>query len=1473
MKNLSLYIIVSTFILAGCGGGGGGGGSAPTPTTPIPTVNLSADPVSVLLEGTSTLTWSSTNATSCSASWTTQTSSSGSEAVTISTAGNNSFSITCSGAGGSRSATVTVEGYRNTDGVVVDGYISGAEVCIDEDESWTCDTNESSTTSDNDGKFTIKYANGNLVSIGGTDLDSQTLLDNLLITHKLTGHSDFKAVTPVTSVAAFMADASLVNAALGIDASIDVSIFDPVANKGDGGINDYLYEKGNQLTVLAYALQNITNNLNTTTETTQDYFKAITEEIEKEYTETETKVDIETESFIAKALDNIIEAKTVTISDDAKANTAKALSGVMPIIEVKSSDDLTTSVIRFAVSTLQTDIQAIANGTATAETVASYTTDVLTYIATDQNIDADEITPDINSIADSATTSEDIAVDINVLANDSFITTAPITVTAANGSNGSIAITANIVSYTSNADFNGTDTFSYTITQGDKTSSADVTVTIEAVNDAPTIDTASTIQAAENQTAVATISVSDVDEDDLTLTLSGTDADSFDLSTDNVLTFKEAPDFETKSSYSITLSLTDGIETVTKDVTIAVTNVNDVAPELTSEATFSAAENQTAIGTVTASDAEGDEITFAVSGIELAITSAGVLTFSSAPDYETKSSYTATITATDGINETTQDITVNVTNVNDIAPVFTSEATFSAAENQTAIGTVTAIDAEGDDVTFTVTGDELAITPSGVLTFISDPDFETKATYTAYVTVSDGINTVIQSLTVNVNDVNDYPQLLTSNNLYVDEGQINIVSLETKDDDGDDVVVSMVDQDDYEYFTLEPFTWNLSFKENSIPDYETKNSYLLSLKINDQNEGIVFEEINIIINDINEAPTLWCKNNLNQYRPSTSSCFTHHEVSTEGIQLNFKDEEEDSVTFQISGLDAAYFNLDSNSGLLTFIEQPDYETKAYYLIDISLSDGQNTSLYKDVYIQIINNQDEDLYLYTDSLVSNGSNIDIGYIPLLDPDDVYFGTDLSNLSYSIDNSLSTTDGDLFAIDDNGLLKFKNDPTAFESLKDLFDLTISVLQGEDLYKFVLKVKIINSEIEKVGDRVSVIMTSNSPESYISNNGDILKINSRESRAVKGGNEGVFTINADNWIEYDIAGNNSLTDGLAKLKGNAIYGFEYPNEVIDNLLLPSSLFLNLWNGSEFNKSSLDLNISIDGTDGYYFPKKDVSGDNTTIAYEFISDEPKPQIRVVERDSSNSLVYKGNIIDLQFPFEDKILSDILETFCDFNGGNLADLTLDYTGNTLAVLTFCNFSQQDFKNFGIDTDRGYSQYIGQYILFFDFEDGLWNQREFFFTPQNLSYPFRQADRIKNIKFSKDGRSLFAHSGNPNLINETPQINKITYANIWNWDGEAWLKSNEIPVYGEVLINEDFSSLVTYTYTEATYSEISGNSLNPRFFYKSDKRIWPNTSENGGYLAIEQLVQDDSSVSRCSSICDATGFIQVFDLDSLTADN
>ena len=77
-------------------------------------------------------------------------------------------------------------------------------------------------------------------------------------------------------------------------------------------------------------------------------------------------------------------------------------------------------------------------------------------------------------------------------------------------------------------------------------------------------------------------------------------------------------------------------------------------------------------------------ITYSVSGTELLITSDGVLSFASAPDYEAKSSFSATVTATDGINSATLIVAVAVTDIDDTAPVFSSDASFSAAENQTA---------------------------------------------------------------------------------------------------------------------------------------------------------------------------------------------------------------------------------------------------------------------------------------------------------------------------------------------------------------------------------------------------------------------------------------------------------------------------------------------------------------------------------------------------------------------------------------------------------------------------------------------------------------------------------------------------------------------------------------------------------------------------------------------------------------------
>ena len=151
----------------------------------------------------------------------------------------------------------------------------------------------------------------------------------------------------------------------------------------------------------------------------------------------------------------------------------------------------------------------------------------------------------------------------------------------------------------------------------------------------------------------------------MTLTITGTDASSFSLSTSNSLSFKTAPDYETKTAYYLTLSVTDGQVTVTKDITISVTNLNDNSPVISSSATQSVSEFSKTIGSVTSTDADGDSLTYSLSGTSASfvnLSSSGVLSLKSDADYEARTSYSIIVTVSDGTNSTSQTITINVIN-------------------------------------------------------------------------------------------------------------------------------------------------------------------------------------------------------------------------------------------------------------------------------------------------------------------------------------------------------------------------------------------------------------------------------------------------------------------------------------------------------------------------------------------------------------------------------------------------------------------------------------------------------------------------------------------------------------------------------------------------------------------------------------------------------------------------------------------
>ena len=570
------FVLSSLLIITSCGGGGGGGSTAVAKLAAAIS-SFTSNIFSTEVGSSVDISWSSTNATSCTASgsWTGSRDTTGSETFEISTAGESTFTLTCNGEGGNASRTITIEGYRNIQGVAVDGYISGASIFIDTDSDYTLDSNETSTTSSTDGSFTIKYENGVLASLGGQDVDTQTQLDNLLLLRDLSGYSESSfMVTPVTSVAHFMPSQDIYTV-LGLDSDLDIYTTDPVANIGDGGGYDLLYEKGNQLTILAYSLQNISNSLNSSMDSTADYFKAISEEIVIAYTDNEATVNIEKDIFIEKVIDNLISAKSLTIDDANKQNAVKALSSVIPVIGIKSTNDLTASVLRFSTNKFQDDFLSIVNGTADQSLISSYSSDVLNYIATDQNVNVEDIQPTILAFSDSVSLQEDSSVSFSPLLNDSLTTGSSFVITTSSPSNGSVAISGDTLTYTPSANFNGQDSFDYTVTQGSISATSSVSVTVAAVNDAPTLGIASTINYVENKTDTINPSAADVDGDDFTLTLGGTDAESFELSATNILSFVSPPDFETKDSYSITLTITDGVETVEKSITINITDVNE----------------------------------------------------------------------------------------------------------------------------------------------------------------------------------------------------------------------------------------------------------------------------------------------------------------------------------------------------------------------------------------------------------------------------------------------------------------------------------------------------------------------------------------------------------------------------------------------------------------------------------------------------------------------------------------------------------------------------------------------------------------------------------------------------------------------------------------------------------------------------------------------------------------------------------
>ncbi|EGR0300663.1 tandem-95 repeat protein [Vibrio parahaemolyticus] len=409
-------------------------------------------------------------------------------------------------------------------------------------------------------------------------------------------------------------------------------------------------------------------------------------------------------------------------------------------------------------------------------------TDSFTYIVTSGGVSESttvsvDVTP-VNDVPvakdDIATTQEDTVVTIDVLPNDTDVDGDKLSIQSATvpEAQGKVEIVDGKLVFTPAENFNGDAEITYTVTDGQLTDEAKVTVTVNPVNDAPTIkvDAVESIteDAVSTDTVVATLTVRDTDtpEDQLTVSLENNSNGYFVLVGDEVKLTQAGVDAVNNDELNlkdltISASVSDGVNPTANDSdSLIVNRVND-APTVENAIADQVLSEDFDTYTIDLNEVFKDtdsSLEFSVSGnnsIQISIVS-GVATITPTADWNGKE--TITFTAKDPSGESVSQ-TVNFT-VAPVADIVADKAT--VVEDTPTIIKVLGNDTfEGDDKVVSLDTNNgpangtVSVNPDGSVTYTPNDNYHGEDTFT-YIVTSGGVSesAIVE---VNVTPVNDAP--------------------------------------------------------------------------------------------------------------------------------------------------------------------------------------------------------------------------------------------------------------------------------------------------------------------------------------------------------------------------------------------------------------------------------------------------------------------------------------------------------------------------------------------------------------------------------------------------------------------------------------------------------------------------------------------------------------------------------------------
>ncbi|MFM2589882.1 VCBS domain-containing protein [Vibrio sp. TBV020] len=612
------------------------------------------------------------------------------------------------------------------------------------------------------------------------------------------------------------------------------------------------------------------------------------------------------------------------------------------------------------------------------------------------------------------------------------------------GTNGTVKLVNGQIVFEPNENFNGEATFRYTISDGNgETSTATVTVNVTPENDAPEIDDATVNNVSEsiaNGTEVYDVQEArtgndtDLDGEDLQYTFVHSDntrsttsedgAFSIDPSTGKITVLDTTKvDYESATSIVLTVETTDGVNKDTADITLNLTNENDNAPVINdgsktiSESVADGTEvydvQEARTGNDTDLDGEDLQYTFVHSDNTRSTTSedgafsidpaTGKITVldTTKVDYESATSVVLTVETTDGVNKDTADITLNLTNENDNAPVINdgsktiSESVADGTEvydvQEARTGNDTDLDGEDLQYTF-VHSDNTRSTTSEDGAFSIDPatgkitvldttkvDYESATSIVLTVETTDGVNKDTADITLNLTNENDNAPVINDGSKTISESVADstevydVQEARTGNDtdlDGEDLQYTFVHSDNTRSttsedgaFSIDPATGKITVLDTTKVDYESATSIVLTVETTD---GVNKDTADITLNLTNEndnAPVIndgsktiseSVADGTEVYDVQEARTGNDTDLDGEDLQYTFVHSDNTRSTTSEDGA----FSIDPATGKITVLDttKVDYESATSIVLTVETTDGVNKDT-ADITLNLTNEND------------------------------------------------------------------------------------------------------------------------------------------------------------------------------------------------------------------------------------------------------------------------------------------------------------------------------------------------------------------------------------------------------------------------------------------------------------------------------------------------------------------------------------